>query len=243
MERGSEGARERGSEGARERGSEGARERGSEGARERGMAGIVRLVAVTILCVAGAECTALAQTVDTSRGDQALRTILAPVAGQKACFSRTYDSTHLRRHPKQQVTAMAFELRYVQVPSAGIQQYVFAMSAKVRARSDTLYTSGVCETNVDATYPAGNLCAVDCDGGGVSIEKVPNADALYVHLQTPSGGIGMRPACAEEHGGKVGGGGIRLEPGADDKLFRLDSASPTVCQPLEQAVKLGGSSR
>jgi hypothetical protein len=169
-----------------------------------------------------------------------LRGILASLVGQRACFSRTYDSGHLRQHPKQQVTAMTFELRYRHVPETDVRQYVFSISAKVRTRADTLYTSGVCETNVDPAYPGGNFCAVDCDGGGVSIEKVGNSDALYVYLKTPSGGVGMGPTCDVVHGGTIGGGGMRLEPGVDDKVFRLEAVPLAVCQPLEQKVKLGG---
>ena len=109
-----------------------------------------------------------AQTADITKGAQVLNGILAPTVGQKACFSRTYDGAHLRQHPRQQVMAMSFELRYVRTPSADIERYEFSMSVRTRARPNTLYTSGVCETNVDSTYPGGNLCTVDCDGGGVS---------------------------------------------------------------------------
>jgi len=187
--------------------------------------------------------TAAAQSGDTSKGDQALENIVAPVVGQKACFSRTFDRAHLREHPKQKVTAMMFELRYVKFIAQDIQRYIFGMSVNMRGRFDTLYTSGYCNPDEDAAYTAGNFCAVDCDGGGVSIERVTNADALYVYVQTPSGGIAMETECGEERGGEIGAGGMRLEPGTDDKLFRLNKVSPAMCQPMEQKVHLGAGSR
>jgi hypothetical protein len=98
-----------------------------------------------------------AQTADSTKGAQVLKAILAPIVGQKTCFSRTYDGAHLRQHPRQQVTAMIFELRYVHVTGADIERYEFGMSGRTRGRPNTLYTSGFCETNVDSTYPAGNL--------------------------------------------------------------------------------------
>jgi len=178
---------------------------------------------------------AFAQTVDGSPETRALVAIVAPVPGQKACFSRSYDAGHLRQNPKQQVTAMVFELLYVRIPSAEIQRYVFGMSAKLRARRDAVYASGQCETNVGAAYPAGNLCSVDCDGGGVSIEKIANSDAIYVHLDTPANGIIMGPPCGEGPETRR----MRLYAGADDKLFRLDRAPAAACRSLEHAVKFG----
>jgi hypothetical protein len=195
-----------------------------------------KLLSLTIGAVLG--MSALNQTAshasETAKGDQVLNAILPPVVGRKACFSRTYDGTHLRQHPNQQVTAMTFELRYVQVPGSGTRQYVFGMSVKARAQPRLLYTSGFCETNSDVAYPGANLCAVACDGGGVSIKKVGNADAIYVYLETPSEGIFVGKACGAEHDGNIGASGIRLEPGTDDKVFRLDSVAVTTCQTLEK---------
>ena len=124
-------------------------------------------------------------------GERALAAIIPPVVGQRACFVRKYDREHLLRHGKQQVTEMGFSLRYERIPGAGIDKYVFAMSARLRTRTELLYASGKCETNVGPGFPAGNLCGVDCDGGGVSIEKADTGDSIYVHLETPASGIAM----------------------------------------------------
>ena len=129
---------------------------------------------------------------------------------------------------------MAFELRYMRIPGAAVQQYRFAMSAKLRTRSGARYTSGQCETNVGAAYPAGNSCVVACDGGGVSIKKIPNADAIYLYLETSAGGIAMGRPCDE--GSERSG--MRLNAGADDKVFRLDRAPQAACRFLEQATDI-----
>ncbi|MFB9268576.1 hypothetical protein ACFFWD_36575 [Bradyrhizobium erythrophlei] len=169
---------------------------------------------------------AAAQTND-STGNQVLNTILPPVAGQRVCFARKYDEIHLQQHPQQKVTEIVFDLEYVRNP----QRYDFGISAKLRSRSDRLYAFGTCETNVAPNYPGGNACVVACDGGGVSLEKVKNADAIYVHLQTPSEGIAMRPSGHSSCGAEQG---LRLEAGTDDRVFRLDSAPMPVCQSLHR---------
>jgi hypothetical protein len=42
-----------------------------------------------------------------------LKALLPPAPGAQACYARTYDPDHLKRHPKQTVTEMVFSLRYV----------------------------------------------------------------------------------------------------------------------------------
>ena len=43
-------------------------------------------------------------------GHAALNALLAPQAGNKACYTRRYDAAHLPTHPKQRITAMTFLL-------------------------------------------------------------------------------------------------------------------------------------
>lgn len=197
------------------------------------MKGLKAMLAA-IIGAAAMQNAALGQAGNGNKGDQALAAILPPRVGERACFERIYDGVHLRQHPKQQVTAMTFALRYVQVPGIDVKRYDFGMAVKVRTRPETLYTSGFCETNVNGSFPAGNLCAVACDGGGVSIQKVRDADALYIYLQTPASGIRMGSSCNDVTSEQ----GFVLRPGADDMVFRLNKASSTACQPLERAVRL-----
>ena len=76
---------------------------------------------------------------------------------------------------------------------------------------------------------------VACDGGGVSVEKVPGADALYVHLQTPAEGIALNAVCEEEKGDE--NGAFRLNPGVDDKLFRLQHVPVSQCDSTEHTTR------
>jgi hypothetical protein len=126
---------------------------------------------------------------------------------------------------------MGFELRYETIPGAEVKTYVFAISAKLRTRAKTHYASGQCETNVGADYPAGNLCYVDCDGGGVSVQEAAHGESIYVYLKTPVNGIVMGSACDEG----TAGNGLWLRAGTDDKVFVLNRAPEAVCQPTEKA--------
>jgi hypothetical protein len=203
----------------------------------------MRLLTQFCLAIAGAllACGAsqtAAQTIDTSRGLQALNAILPPVVGQRACFARTYDRQHLAEHPRQRVTAMMFRLQYAKIPDTDIQHYEFWISVKVRTRWEAFHESGVCDANVDATYPAGNLCWVACDAGGVSIEKVPQSDALHVHVETPSEGIVLNASCGERQRKA-----LRLQAGEDDKLFRLESVPLSQCEAAQRATRPRRGSR
>lgn len=183
---------------------------------------------VTLALLSGAVA---AQPNISATGNRALTAILPSVIGHRACFSRKYDREHLLLHRKQQVTEMSFELRYERIPGADIEKYTFAMSAKLRTRNEALYASGQCETNVGPGYPGGNLCEVDCDGGGVSIQKLDHGDSIYVYLETPADGIAMGQPCSQ-----TAQGGLRLKAGADDKVFLLNRAPDAVCRAVEQAV-------
>ena len=58
-------------------------------------------------------------------------------------------------------------------------------------------------------------CVVDCDGGGITIDKLPSGEGLSISLH--SGGIAFGGDCDTTTGTWV-------RPGADDKVFHLDPA-------------------
>ena len=82
--------------------------------------------------------------------------LLAPVHGRKICFARTYDAAHLKRHPKQTVTALLFRLEYHRhdpdPPNypQGQRNYYFRMAAKVKGQHKTLHASGECVPGASA---------------------------------------------------------------------------------------------
>jgi hypothetical protein len=154
-------------------------------------------------------------------GNAALATILAPQPGNKACYARRYDAGHLRQHPRQRITAMTFRLAVeaYDPPSEKAERpedkvyYTFSMTVNRRGDKRRLYTAGDCSG--DAI-----LCAVDCDGGYVTLDKMPPADTLIVRLNDD--GIVMFHDCDE-------GEGVPVKAGADDKVFRLDKAADNLC--------------
>ena len=100
--------------------------------------------------------------------------------------------------------------------------YTFSMSVACRGDKRLLHTSGDCLVNDDIS------CVVDCDGGGLALDKLPQAGSLVVRLHKD--GIRMFHDCDEEQG-------VLVKPGADDKVFRLDKAANNACQALEEKEK------
>ena len=155
----------------------------------------------------------------------ALAALLALQAGNKACYARSYDAAHLRAHPRQRITAMKVLLTvqaYDPKPADAktpqdLVYYPFAMSLARRGDKRLLQTSGDCMSGENIS------CVVDCDGGSVTLDKMPRASALIVRISEY--GVRMFHDCDEEEG-------VTVEPGADDKVFRLEKAELGFCKAL-----------
>jgi hypothetical protein len=154
--------------------------------------------------------------------------LLAPQAGNKACYARRYDAAHLRAHPHQRITAMTF-LLYVEAydpvdlkkPPEERVYYEFAMSVARRGDKKLLHTAGDCSGSDEIS------CVVDCDGGGVKLDKMPPADTLIVRLSQY--GIRMFHDCDDEVG-------VLVTSGIDDKEFRVDKVSDNACRALQKLI-------
>lgn len=159
--------------------------------------------------------------------NDALHALLTPSAGNKACYARSYNAAHLRAHPRQRVTAMKFLLvvEAYDPPSSKVDRpedrfyYTFAMSVMRRGDKRVLTTGGGCSSGEAI------LCAVDCDGGSVALDKMPPAGSLIVRLNEH--GIRMFHDCDGEEG-------VLVNAGADDKVFRLDKVAAEACRSLEE---------
>jgi len=111
--------------------------------------------------------------------------ILPPEPGRKACWRRVYDAKHLATHPQQKVTELTFFLRVSGYDAGGAYVvknpdhifYHFAFSLKRRGNKRALTTNGDCLGSKTAD------CVVDCDGGGVTIDKLPSGDGLSISLR------------------------------------------------------------
>ena len=181
------------------------------------------------LCCAGAILAAgSAQGQPVQIGKEgALAEIVPPIAGRKACFAREYDRKHLSEHPRQRVQRIVFQLEYHRHPPEkdtphGQRNYYFSMAAKVRGESKTLHASGECVPS-----ETGASCGVECDGGGLGLRREPQTGAILVDL-TQHGRIRMTRGCGDEENA------AEIEPGRDDKLFRLENVEPVACQSLKR---------
>ena len=158
--------------------------------------------------------------------------ILPPEPGRKACWRRVYDAKHLATHPQQKVTELTFFRRVSGYDAGGAYVvknpdhifYHFAFSLKRRGNKRALTTNGDCLGSKTAD------CVVDCDGGGVTIDKLPSGDGLSISLH--NGGIAFGGDCYMTTGTWV-------RPGADDKVFHLDPAPEEACKTLQKK-QLGG---
>ncbi len=158
--------------------------------------------------------------------------ILPPEPGRRACWRRVYDPQHLAAHPRQKVAELTFLLRVSGYDAGGSYvfknphhiYYNFALSLKRRGDKRALATSGDClgERTVD--------CVVDCDNGGLTIDKSPSGDGLTISLH--DGGIAFGGDCDTKTG-------TWIRPGADDKVFHLDQVPEQSCTTLEKE-QLGG---
>jgi hypothetical protein len=130
-----------------------------------------------------------------------LKALLPPGPDAQICFARTYDATHLKKHPKQKVTDMVLFLRYSALSEeeraltfSGQHghdfRYDFTLAAKLRGNAETLYASGEC----GSTNRIG--CGVECDGGGVELDpKADDPGVLLVRLDRDYSFIRMTPGC------------------------------------------------
>jgi hypothetical protein len=163
-----------------------------------------------------------------------LKSFLPPGPEAQVCYARTYDAKHLKNHPKQKVTEMVFFLRYTRlaeeeraITADGAPprdfRYDYTLAAKVKDNAETLYASGECGSTTAIA------CSVECDGGGVELEpKANDPDTLLIRLDTEYTYIRMTPGCGDESES------VALEPGEDDKLFKLSKVPLLLCQSMQE---------
>ncbi len=158
----------------------------------------------------------------------------------EACFGRTYDAAHLRRHPKQRVTG--FYLLRDFSPDAGSENE--PMSKEDMLSADGQYGSILLEAYVRVRGRKGVYsnhfscsrddkgtmrCGIDCDGGSFSAR--PTGRSLLVQNEgfVVVGGCGASDEESENP--------LVISPGADDRVFRLDPQPLAQCTALRDAQK------
>jgi hypothetical protein len=134
------------------------------------------------------------------------------------CFTRTYDRTHLAKHPDQIVTAVKLHLKKSR--NGPSYPYDFVLAFNVRGKNKTLRTEGICREDAVGTAK-GVKCRVECDGGGVNV--VHRTSDLMMYLDK------IRVATC---GDNVVEGGDVLYGGKDDREFRLDRVRDVMCAQM-----------
>lgn len=114
-----------------------------------------------------------------------LKEIFGPLQGKPACFGKTYSEGHLKRHPKQTVKNILVKLR---IEPQGKTPLFEVLVNQKNAPKKNLRQSMVCFENDGKV-----ACAVDCDGGSVSIEGLEEG-----MLTVKSNGFTLVGGCGEE---------------------------------------------
>ncbi len=139
------------------------------------------------------------------------------------CYTRSYASPHLSKHPHQTVTSISLIVgKSVTYTSA----YTALISLQRRGSQKVLSTGLGCTTIVDERGTMS--CSVDCDGGSFDLKRAADGSHLHLHLNTPlvlSEGCGLSDE--EEDAFHI------LEPGLDDRVFRLNRARPEQCEIIK----------
>jgi len=194
------------------------------------------------VCLLLANIAALAGTRASPLDD-----LIAPKGGNSACFIRVYDADHLRKHPKQKITAITVWLRYGPDLNGGPD-----LGIAVRRRGDPkpLFAQGGCAWNAHANRDtsdrrmidefkkeAGGACMMLArpevfevssaeEGGFLIVDRGKDANTMLVYLDA---GLVMvkRVDRAKQ---------LDIDFGADDRVFLLHRTDPEDCAAVEDAL-------
>lgn len=187
------------------------------------------IAAIALLAAASHSAHAQDAKEQTKRDNEfANKLYAADITKQKksyACFVRQYDSAHLAKHPLQKVSAMKLLVTAEVMPEDAHFSHSFRLGVKFRNRSGNFDSSGGCRHTEMSKNPNEKetfACAVDCDGGGISVELVPDNKATLLRLD----------AIRIWNNNKPDDEGLDLIGGADDRVFRLDRAPLELCKSL-----------
>lgn len=142
----------------------------------------------------------------------------------RACFVREYTDEHHKAHPAQTVAAMEFRLTWhvfqVEEGAEPFSGYQFQMSVKRRDSGTEQTGSGPCMEQNGKIF-----CGVECDGGGVYLKKREDGSVLVSF--DDMWGIRLLGSCGDDE--EADANTVTLEPGKDDKAFRLDPLPVSQC--------------
>lgn len=198
-----------------------------------------RAIAINVFALALALCAMAPGSVHAK--DEGSPLPLHFPVGKNACFGRTYDARHLADHPKQRVTSFYLfrdltpDLAKEDRPDTPEERRIasgadgnFSLMAYVRFRDKPgklfWHSLGCHKTEGDRTR-----CGIDCDGGSFVLKPQDRSLLLENNGFTVIGGCGESEEEAEQRD--------FVAPGADDKLFRLDTREIPFCTAIRDSVK------
>jgi hypothetical protein len=159
-------------------------------------------------------------------------------ADRETCFARVYDKAHLAKHPRQKVTTfhvmrtlgerLEAENWLPNQREEAIKRFredgetTVSAFVTLRNRKGHLHNSLIC----DKEAKDGLRCAIECDGGSFRLKR-ENAKSVLLH----NNGFVLEGGCGERTES------VFLDPGADDKVFRLDERPLAVCRAEEDRAR------
>jgi hypothetical protein len=147
-----------------------------------------------------------------------------PVTPEKAeaCFVRRYDTKHLARHKRQQVTSMRLLVTAEKAPDYEGLVYHYRAAIKLRNRAGDFDADGFCGGARISEEPGERptlSCETSCEGGGMTIALSDDNKSTILALSS----IFITPHGKDESKSRP------LKGGADDRKFRLDRAPLADC--------------
>jgi hypothetical protein len=217
------------------------------------------LIALAAVAIAGVAAPSIARAEPATNP---LPKLLAKPGNDYLCFRRDYDEAHLKRHPGQITTSALLSLA-PSTDNAGQSVWV-KLQLRQRPYRKGLEThanvGASCEWSATAnrdtsgnrmigTYPRddGFVCLAMYnntaaeEAGTLLLDLAPDARTVTVHLDAAGIGLwGTLPehATSDEKAAAGTKGHPPLKPGAQDRVFRLTRADPSVCRAMEKAIDL-----
>lgn len=176
---------------------------------------------------------------------------IIPKAGNRACFTRTYDADHLRKNPKQAVTSMTVWFAYekARTDPPGV---ILGLGIAIRRKGDPdpLFAQGGCawdeKVNLDTSdrrmigefkKDAGGGCMMSArpdvfdvlsaeEGGYLIVDRGKDSNILMVYLQDYLTMVKQADRAAP----------IAIDFGAADRVFLLRRAPAKECDFVERAL-------
>jgi hypothetical protein len=194
---------------------------------------------------------ALAACLHAPAGATPLDELIAPEMGNSACFARVYDAAHLRRHPRQKITAMKIWLRYEEM-SGNAEGLALDLGISIVQRADPepLFAQGDCiwdqRANVNTSdrrmikslnKDEAAVCMISAqpdvfestsaqEGGVLLFDPGKDGDTIMIYLDDSM--TMVKRAARRKH--------LFIRFGTDDRVFMLRRVAIKDCAAVEDAV-------